>query len=253
MIAEMRRRTMGGGGGSEPTAKSYIQDGLVVMYDGIDNAGIGLHDPSATSWTDIKSGYNLNWTGNENAVGITFYDTYLYLPAVNAGALLIANTPFPASTSDRTVEIVAKYAWITTSNYLTLQDNIIVTPSAFVSARGYSRTVLGDGVTARWYIGNQFYRAQALSQPNISADWFTGSAILSEQTNSSYKFYINGNITKTSTQKISSATSTSANAINLYRAPYTNAYIRCVRVYNKKLSESEMIHNYQIDRMRFNM
>ena len=49
----------------------YVTDGLVVWYDGADNAGAGTHDASATAWTDL-SGNNRNatpdaavtWTAN---------------------------------------------------------------------------------------------------------------------------------------------------------------------------------------------
>ena len=36
------------------TAKSYIQDGLVAHWDGIENAGYALHDDSTNVWTDLK-------------------------------------------------------------------------------------------------------------------------------------------------------------------------------------------------------
>ena len=36
------------------TAKSYIQDGLVAHWDGIENAGYGLHDDMTNVWTDLK-------------------------------------------------------------------------------------------------------------------------------------------------------------------------------------------------------
>ena len=36
-------------------ASAYIQDGLVVQFDGIDNAGTGTHDSSATAWKDLVS------------------------------------------------------------------------------------------------------------------------------------------------------------------------------------------------------
>ena len=35
----------------------YIQDGLVAHWDGIDNAGFGLHDANANAWKDIVGGY----------------------------------------------------------------------------------------------------------------------------------------------------------------------------------------------------
>ena len=45
---------------TEYTAKDYIQDGLVAMWDGIENAGPGKHDDKATVWVDISgNGYDL--------------------------------------------------------------------------------------------------------------------------------------------------------------------------------------------------
>lgn len=36
-----------------PTARDYVQDGLVAMWDGIENAGWGVHDDSVQYWTDL--------------------------------------------------------------------------------------------------------------------------------------------------------------------------------------------------------
>ena len=33
-----------------PTARDYVQDGLVAMWDGIENAGWGVHYYSDTVW-----------------------------------------------------------------------------------------------------------------------------------------------------------------------------------------------------------
>lgn len=35
------------------TARDYVQDGLIAMWDGIENAGWGTHDPNATVWKDL--------------------------------------------------------------------------------------------------------------------------------------------------------------------------------------------------------
>ena len=37
-------------------ASAYIQDGLIAQWDAIDNAGTGTHDPSATAWVDLTGG-----------------------------------------------------------------------------------------------------------------------------------------------------------------------------------------------------
>ena len=46
-------------GGGVPTAKSYVQDGLVAMWDGVENAGWGTHSNSTTTWVDLTgNGYD---------------------------------------------------------------------------------------------------------------------------------------------------------------------------------------------------
>ena len=48
-----------------PTAADYVQDGLLVQWDGIDNAGTGVHDPAATTWKNLAGGgYDLTLTNN---------------------------------------------------------------------------------------------------------------------------------------------------------------------------------------------
>ena len=41
---------------------SYVQNGLVAQYDGIDNAGFGTHDPSANKWVNLKGDEDLDGT-----------------------------------------------------------------------------------------------------------------------------------------------------------------------------------------------
>ena len=38
------------------TARDYVQNGLVAMWDGIENAGWGVHDANATTWKDLVGG-----------------------------------------------------------------------------------------------------------------------------------------------------------------------------------------------------
>ena len=51
---------------SDYTAADYIQDGLIAMWDGIENAGYGVHDPNTTIWYDLIGQNHL-----------TMYDTAL--------------------------------------------------------------------------------------------------------------------------------------------------------------------------------
>ena len=41
------------------TSASYVQDGLIAQWDGIDNTGAGVHDPGAQAWKDLAGNYDL--------------------------------------------------------------------------------------------------------------------------------------------------------------------------------------------------
>lgn len=53
------------------TSASYAQRGLIAQWDGIDNAGTGSHDPSATVWKDLKGNLDMTLTakGRWNMLG----------------------------------------------------------------------------------------------------------------------------------------------------------------------------------------
>ena len=42
---------------------SYVQNGLIAQWDGIDNAGRGRHDDNVTAWIDLVSGRAFALTG----------------------------------------------------------------------------------------------------------------------------------------------------------------------------------------------
>lgn len=55
-------------GGRFPSARDYVQDGLIDMFDGIENAGWGVHDPNATVWNDLIGQNDLDIV-NESSFG----------------------------------------------------------------------------------------------------------------------------------------------------------------------------------------
>jgi len=53
------------------SAKDYVQDGLVAMWDGIENAGWGVHDANTTVWKDLIGQYDFTLQGavfNDNSL-----------------------------------------------------------------------------------------------------------------------------------------------------------------------------------------
>ncbi len=80
------------------TSRSYVQDGLVAHFDGIDNAGIGSHDSSATTWTDLTGngnnatrGSNASWNGTTGWTSSSDGKP-MVIPAGNGSATTVAGT-----------------------------------------------------------------------------------------------------------------------------------------------------------------
>lgn len=76
LVAVFRAAGGDAGDGSALTSRSYVRRGLVAHFDGIDNAGFGLHDDATNVWTDLTGNGNdgavaafVSWTSNgwENA------------------------------------------------------------------------------------------------------------------------------------------------------------------------------------------
>ena len=80
------------------TSASYVQDGLIAQWDGIDNTGIGVHDPGAKVWKDLTGNYDLTllpkggWSADGRS--LTVY-----------GAAAVCSNSLPAY---KTIEVVYK-------------------------------------------------------------------------------------------------------------------------------------------------
>ena len=79
-------------------ASAYVQDGLIAQWDGIDNAGTGTHDPSATVWKDLKGSLDFELTSKGSWVN----GSALY---VNNGCAAKAAS---ATSAYRAIEVVYK-------------------------------------------------------------------------------------------------------------------------------------------------
>ncbi len=80
-------------GGAPVSAKRYIQNGLVAMWDGIENAGWGKHDPNATTWVDLVGGVGpLMLFGN-----CTFPGNCLRIPNTTRSYALNTQSSVPVS------------------------------------------------------------------------------------------------------------------------------------------------------------
>lgn len=76
--------------GSVPSAEHYVQDGLIAMWDGIENAGWGVSDPDASVWRNLVTGSGVDI---QKAYGGAFTDAGLVFPTSYGKALETGFTP----------------------------------------------------------------------------------------------------------------------------------------------------------------
>ena len=91
-------------------ADSYVQDGLVLNYDGIRNVGLDAdHSTNATTWVNLGNGgatYDLTLTNWKEGLGAWEYDGYRFATEVGNGAHF--NSPsisWNLSGQNRTIQI----------------------------------------------------------------------------------------------------------------------------------------------------
>ena len=230
-------------GGGVPTASDYVQDGLIAMWDGIENAGLGVHDPSATIWKDLVGGYdvsnsysNMTWTDNGYSFG-NIVDNFFYRSSATEILDTVKSKLF-------TMEVVrSSYSPITNAGFISLGGNsrrnimifdgksntIIDISCIFLGANTGSAGITGSNLSfVRTFVGD-------------------GSSILI-YTNSTGG--ISGQFGKISN-----------NDSQLYigRISYTvgntvcNGIVNSIRFYSRALTAAEIAHNYEIDKARFNL
>ena len=212
-------------GGGVPTARDYVQDGLVAMWDGIENAGWGVHDTNATTWKDLVGYFDFDLSSASpeilsNGITLTEKSIHTDLPQVNRPKM--------------TVEVVA--------------NPDVVGFGALVWMRNPSWI---GGAIVYWSEGVFYYPWDILRDGRISSTVHSFQMFWEE---GNQGVNIDG-ISDTRT----SGTIDSRNILSqIYLGEYNGSKIKnstfySIRLYDRVLTYSELAANYAIDKARFNL
>ena len=223
----------------KPTAADYVQDGLVAMWDGIENVGWGTHDPSATTWVDLSGtgfiprfrGANIVWgtnyLGNTDGLSNQFYVDGLGLNT------MLSNKNF---TIDMVFECVS-------GNFIFSANN--------ETARGFWVWLWNRTTPAYTYWQGNNSNFQKGQTDLVNQFTCTGSGI-----------YINGQLVKMITSGSAYTVGRDRLMIGSYQSPggdfhkttsHSNMNIYRMAIYERSLTDEEIAHNYEIDRLRFGL
>ena len=212
-------------GGGVPTARDYAQDGLIAMWDGIENSGFGTNDANTTVWVDLSG------NGNDVDVDLTqasWEDVFLKVTG---------------TTCTRDEEI---------TNIATLE--VLFRDS---SASSYPNNngpffVLGEmkGPCCLWY--SHIAGGSKMSQTAISSNDAKPKYILASRsyTYNPRAYYINGE-----PMHLYYPPNTLADAVGCKATAVGGKPIEIyhVRAYSRALTAEEIAANYAIDKARFSL
>ena len=238
----MKRRR---GVGKSLSTKDYVQDGLVAMWDGIENIGIGKHSNTATEWVDL--------TGNGRDMQL-INDAYF-----NANSIVAEGHPVAEYTNSIpleqhiTQEIVFKVDSDVRDN--TSSRTVIAFFGSTIYNSGYNFCMTGFAYNRNnisksgWMV-----KTDAIVQVNslyIPKTAICSTIIYSENNKIGAKpkrIIING------TALVCNATDGWANNSQINRLGSTfSGNIYAVRIYNRALTEDEISKNFELDKERFGL
>ena len=221
------------------TAKSYVQDGLIAMWDGIENVGFGQHSNSTTTWVDL-SGHN-----RDAALSGTYSwldDCWHVESATNRG---LAQWNALNLGSSQTIEIVI-HPYTTYNPYDYSYGRIIS------EAQPVPSPCVALGFNAPYMYG------YGLDSAGPAIQGFMTFAKHSHQiihpSGGPMAYHIDNNLvwTKETTQD-STGTTIGCFANNLSYTRGIDADYFAVRLYSRALTADEIAANYAVDKARFNL
>ena len=252
------------------SASDYVQDGLVALWDGIENSGWGVHDPDAQSWTDLTGMFPYALNVSDMACTDTAFvntstnSTYVLLNVQNRSAPMrewwegtgIAKYRDQNDydlASDYTIEMAVTFH--TKASYLSLANTHLIAFSSDTNKTGFNfstpwnlpRLIFAPSVG--WNQVGSGYSGKQVAKGSAVHASFSGRAVLAG--GSTYKFNNVLVTTSAATAESASVTVRAYHYMNI-RA-MSEMEVHCIRIYNRALSDDEVGYNYFIDRERYGL
>lgn len=225
-----------------PTARDYVQDGLIAMWNGIENAGWGVHDSTSTVWKDLVGSYDLTllsgttWTenaavaGSENgiarratALDVSLFGTIEVCANCKVAGLLMCNRTSASNViyiGYDSIDPLNRNAGMTYSRADGTSNSKKITDSVYGE---YSRTV-SVVLNRSVYLENS---------------------------------YINGDMQSTTKELyghgVFGTGFTIGSSANGYSSHITGMIANSIRIYNRVLTAAEIAVNYAVDKALFNL
>lgn len=240
------------------TVKSYLQNGLILQFDGLANGGWSeedgeIHSSSKDSWTDIVSGTAATATGSKY---IAVNPNYIYFNTANVSAWYsIVSTAMRDAVRAKKVTLqmmMRPESYVKWAGYFAYYNN---TYRSFLFDQREDRVAAGNPFGGIQYLRSSWAAASGINVSNSS--YMNTDVLASIAANSSgASLYLNDSTTPLYTAPAGTVlpAATSTNPVRIGCAG-NDKCAKCryyaVRIYNRTLDAGEIAYNYAIDRARF--
>ena len=223
---------------SVPSASLYIQEGLVGMWDGVENIGFGQHSAGTSVWKDL--------IGSNDIIvptGDHFEPDHL---AHSSGTPQSAETTRLLEGTNFTVESVFSItSGKTFRSVNTLSGNSgfcqYTLNSAATGNRTCARMSRGDGSNMSYTeYDRKNFEIPLFEKVSLSHIWIFGT---------SYRSYINGELEFANVNRVQPVGYTQTTTLKVFYEQPCSGY--CLRLYDRALTAEEVAYNHQLDVERF--
>ena len=240
-------------------SRAYVQRGLVAQYDGIDNAGTGSHDASATTWKNLAGDSSLDGTCDSklswNANGWTVNGDCKPVTVGSGLAAVISKT-------NCTIEVACNPSFV---------NKRFVYFSQYNGGSSYRTVSLENAVDGKFRLFRTRINSSAGDYnwagitPAATANTFVSFSFA--LANKYPKFYKGGDLKATATAAWGDASASAQSVIggepwassnrsgsnfdSTYKVAFNGTY-HAFRVYNVTLTAAEIAWNAGLDAVRFN-
>jgi len=224
------------------TAKNYAQSGLVAMWDGVENVGWGRHEENPSVWKNLVEGSA--FSDFLISGGKKFGKDHLIVDGKGT-AESVAAWPDAFTVMEVVYRFDTGYAFLCTN----VRRKIWWGEQFGGSTYPYPQ-FSGMGVSGQ----------NIFSYPEFAYGRHNGLSVfyVSSGNSGAYRIGMNGELrgpTGTGSQNTTAPSKTSIGGRNGVSSSYNSAtgIVNCIRLYNRELSAREVMSNYAIDKIRFNL
>ena len=221
------------------TAKSYIQDGLFAQFDGIENAGYGIHNENAYFWKDLVGDRDATIAGD-----VYFIENAIHRDPTSSAKILIPNIPVKQGF---TIEYCCVLFNIGDGNFRDF--------SLTISGKRFEINQNANGLCGPFYYNIKNSYVSRIQYRNVhTADIKTFSYGFDDKgivhsLNDDGSYYDYTSNTPISNDYYGNAIL----SIGSWSQLFENANYYSIRIYSRTLTFEEIKHNYLIDKMRFRL